>query len=71
MDEADRTQEISEVYESALLRQRIRNATALPEFRHTCEDCGHVIPARRRKANPSAKRCIECQTIAEETIHDT
>jgi phage/conjugal plasmid C-4 type zinc finger TraR family protein len=62
MDEADRTQEIREVYENAMLKQRIRNATALPEFRHTCEDCDRVIPDRRRRANPGATRCIKCQT---------
>lgn len=67
MDEADRAQEISEVYETAMMKQRHRSASAIPEFRHTCEDCGRVIPARRRKANPSAKRCIECQKLSEET----
>ncbi|PKN71341.1 MAG: hypothetical protein CVU54_01980 [Deltaproteobacteria bacterium HGW-Deltaproteobacteria-12] len=45
-----------------MLKQRIRNATALPEFRHTCEDCDRVIPDRRRRANPGATRCIKCQT---------
>lgn len=62
MDEIDRAQQIAEVYENALMKQRIRNATALPEFSHTCEDCGRVIPARRRQANPGATRCIKCQT---------
>ncbi len=68
-DEADRTQQISEVYEAAMLRQRSRNITALPEFRHTCEDCGRVIPARRRQVNPGATRCITCQTQFESGGH--
>jgi len=62
MDEVDRTQQISEVYENAMLKHRMRNATALPEFSHTCEDCGHTIPAARRRAKPDAIRCIKCQT---------
>lgn len=69
MDEADRTQQISEVYETAMMKERIRNATALPEFSHTCEDCGRVIPARRRQANPGATRCIKCQIIFERGGH--
>jgi phage/conjugal plasmid C-4 type zinc finger TraR family protein len=65
MDEVDHAQMISEVYETAMLRQRARNKAALPEFRRTCEDCGGVIPARRRRANPSATRCIACQAKVE------
>lgn len=30
-----------------------------------CEDCGEEIPAARRKAIPSAIRCIKCQSIFE------
>jgi len=26
-----------------------------------CDDCGDVIPAARRKALPSARRCVRCQ----------
>jgi phage/conjugal plasmid C-4 type zinc finger TraR family protein len=69
MDEVDYAQMIGEVYETAMLRQRARNITALPEFRHTCEDCGCVIPARRRQANPGATRCIKCQTQFESGGH--
>lgn len=65
-DDADLAQNASEVYETAMMRERIRKASAIPEFRHTCEDGGRVIPARRRKANPSAMRCIECQKLLEE-----
>lgn len=30
-----------------------------------CEDCGEEIPEARRKALPSAIRCIKCQSIFE------
>ncbi len=30
-----------------------------------CEDCGDEIPEARRRAIPSTKRCITCQTRAE------
>jgi phage/conjugal plasmid C-4 type zinc finger TraR family protein len=33
--------------------------------RDDCEDCGEDIPSARRKAAPSAIRCIDCQTIFE------
>jgi phage/conjugal plasmid C-4 type zinc finger TraR family protein len=69
MDEIDLAQQIAEVYENALMKQRIRKATALPEFRHTCEDCGCVIPARRRQANPGATRCTKCQIQFERGGH--
>ena len=31
----------------------------------TCTDCGIGIPAARLNAYPSAKRCIDCQSLAE------
>lgn len=31
----------------------------------TCEDCGAEIPAARRQALPSARRCVRCQTSFE------
>ncbi|EWH00695.1 TraR/DksA family transcriptional regulator [Halomonas sp. BC04] len=31
-----------------------------------CDDCGHEIPAARRKAAPWATTCIECQGIREQ-----
>lgn len=30
-----------------------------------CIDCGQAIPAKRRAALPSARRCIACQTTSE------
>ena len=31
----------------------------------TCTDCGITIPAERLNAYPVAKRCIDCQSLAE------
>lgn len=31
-----------------------------------CVDCGTEIPAARRQANPAARRCIDCQELAED-----
>ncbi len=31
-----------------------------------CPDCGETIPPPRLNAYPSAKRCIGCQTVAEQ-----
>jgi hypothetical protein len=35
-----------------------------------CVDCSRVIPTARLNLNPSASRCIKCQTSFEKT-HDT
>jgi RNA polymerase-binding protein DksA len=34
-----------------------------------CVDCGRDIPLARLNAQPSAKRCLECQTKYERTHH--
>ena len=31
-----------------------------------CTDCGVTIPPERLNAYPTAKRCIDCQTVAEQ-----
>jgi DnaK suppressor protein len=31
-----------------------------------CTDCGVTIPSARLSAYPTAKRCIDCQTVAEQ-----
>ena len=32
----------------------------------TCTDCGVTIPTARLTAYPTAKRCIDCQTLVEQ-----
>ena len=39
-------------------RQRMASGTGATH----CEDCGEAIPAPRRKALPSARTCINCQS---------
>ena len=31
-----------------------------------CSECGAIIPPARLNAYPTAKRCIDCQTLAEQ-----
>lgn len=71
MDEIDRAQAAGEVYQDAAMRTH--RAKRLPSLcpsptkgrGNKCEDCGHIIPAARMKANPGATRCVPCQTIYE------
>lgn len=60
-------------HEQASQLELDRRSDALAKVRRTlskqgqpdCEDCGETIPAARRKAAPSAIRCIACQKIFE------
>ena len=40
------------------------SATLAGEGANECVQCGEPIPAARRAAMPSAKRCVACATIA-------
>lgn len=33
-----------------------------------CEDCGEVIPARRRQALPGVRTCVACQVLHDKTV---
>lgn len=48
----------------------INDALACPTRQKKCVDCGTSIPAARRRAMPSAKRCISCQMIVETSGHE-
>ena len=71
MDEMDKAQAASEVYEDAAFKthfaRRLKPSPILAIIRN-CEDCGNPIPAARIKANPEAIRCIGCQTIFERSV---
>lgn len=62
-------------HEQASQLELDRRSDALAKVRRTlsvkgqarCEDCDERIPANRRKAFPSAIRCITCQHIFEKT----
>ena len=68
MDNADKASEYEEISRAAALaatQQRGETATGSTY----CIDCGDVIPAARRRANPYAQRCTECQQYHEKTRH--
>ena len=49
------------------MKDRMRASQVLLQQKgqEECEDCGEQIPLARRKAIPSAIRCIKCQSIFE------
>jgi phage/conjugal plasmid C-4 type zinc finger TraR family protein len=34
-----------------------------------CDDCSDPIPEARRRANPAATRCVDCQEFSERGQH--
>lgn len=52
--------QIDDTVKDAVLRAR----TMMPEGESPegCDDCGEVIPERRRKALPGVRTCIACQS---------
>jgi phage/conjugal plasmid C-4 type zinc finger TraR family protein len=66
MDAADAAQEQEAVYlGNQLARQQRRAALDMPG-NALCADCAEPIPEARRRAMPSATRCISCQAWAEQ-----
>jgi len=65
MDEIDRAQEVSEIYQAEVLRAHFarRNPPMPPltKGEENCIDCGEEIDPARREAIPGAIRCVECQ----------
>lgn len=65
MDAADRAQD-DEAAELANLLERQRRAARLEaEGAATCAECQDEIPPERRRALPSAIRCVSCQAFVE------
>jgi len=61
MDAADHAQEREAAFlEDRLRAQEMAAGLGLPG-RGECVDCAEVIPAGRRRALPSAVRCVGCQ----------
>lgn len=66
MDAADVAQEIEAVYlGNRLAEQRRRAALDVPGAK-VCADCAEPIPEARRRALPSAIRCVNCQEWVEQ-----
>lgn len=63
-DEADHASAITEAERDRLVGKARGELTGLGSA--TCIDCGSDIPDGRRKANPSALRCVDCQEKVEQ-----
>ncbi len=64
-DLADRAIEREEELRADQLRAQQRAAALDAPGNDICADCGEPIPESRRRAMPSAIRCIDCQAWAE------
>lgn len=62
MDDMDRMQEREDILLARAIEARRAPATTGALF---CEDCEEPIPEPRRRALPSATRCIHCQSAQE------
>lgn len=65
MDEADIASDRAEAYLGDRLAAQRRRAALDQPGATLCADCGEPIPEDRRKALPSAIRCVGCQEFAE------
>jgi RNA polymerase-binding protein DksA len=61
---AERERDIEELRDIEAARERIAAGSY-----GSCVDCGRDIPLQRLQAQPTAKRCIECQTRYERGGH--
>jgi phage/conjugal plasmid C-4 type zinc finger TraR family protein len=64
-DLADAALEREEAELEELLRKQQRAAALEEKGNEICSDCGEPIPEERRRAMPSALRCIDCQAWTE------
>jgi phage/conjugal plasmid C-4 type zinc finger TraR family protein len=67
MDDADAAQRREEYARNAAVEAARRSAAKILAGNGTdfCTDCDSFISVERRKAMPSATRCIDCQEIHE------
>jgi phage/conjugal plasmid C-4 type zinc finger TraR family protein len=56
--------QIDATVDSAVKRARSRLAQG--ESSLTCEECGEPIPEARRQALPGVRRCVPCQSEADQ-----
>ncbi len=45
--------------------QRARSQLAVGESAVNCDECGQIIPTKRRQAIPGVRLCISCQSAIE------
>jgi phage/conjugal plasmid C-4 type zinc finger TraR family protein len=65
MDDLDRAQTINELYQRHALDDW-RNRQPVGPGLAECEDCGEVIPEKRRQAVPGCRLCVDCQSAVEQ-----
>lgn len=63
IDQIDRANEIAQAERDAGVRKIVMAVAG--EGLADCEDCSDAIEEARRKAVPSARRCVGCQAAAE------
>lgn len=65
MDTVDHAQDHEAAYLAEQLDKHTRAAKLDVPGNEICADCGEPIPEERRRALPSAHRCVPCQAWAE------
>ncbi len=64
-DAADRASEVEAERLAEQLERQARAAALDTRGNERCADCEEPIPAERRRALPSALRCVGCQELVE------
>ena len=65
MDSTDHAQDLEQRERAAAIKAATSHSDADAPGREDCAGCGDPIAPARRLANPSATRCITCQTVFE------
>lgn len=65
MNTVDHAQDREAAHLADSLEKHARAARLDLPGNETCSDCGEAIPEERRRALPSAHRCVSCQAWAE------
>lgn len=65
MDTIDHAQDREAAYIAEQLERQARAAKLDAPGNEICADCAEPIPEERRRAMPSAHRCVQCQAWAE------
>lgn len=61
--------QIEDTVQDAVKHARAQLASG--EGTRFCDDCGEEIPEARRKAQPSSRTCISCQTERDGAVRGT
>jgi DnaK suppressor protein len=69
-DIIDKAQQNEELFRNNALRKHFAGRSPSPVKgkgvkARKCIGCGEPIPEKRLKANPAARRCIDCQELVE------